>query len=175
MIQLYCRVWLEASMELNPGSEIYSVQHLLLPSRSFDELRSYNCMIRDWTKRQRQRHCSNCTLRTLCTMAFNIPTSGQWITFPINILRFVQVEWRENYTDHSAMYYVTRCFWGYLEGEKWLPDKPTPPAAGTKEAPPKTTPPKPWPPKLGTPEIRTGGEKVRVHGTRQIKMGAEFH
>jgi hypothetical protein len=102
-------------------------------------------------------------------MALNVPTSGQWITFPVNVLRAVEIQWQENLVQHSAIYYVTRCFFGYIEGQEFTPPKPVPPKtpapqANTAETVQKLPVDKPWPPKLGIPQVKTGAEKVAVRG-----------
>jgi hypothetical protein len=68
-------------------------------------------------------------------MSFNVPTSGQYITFPVKIIRCVEINWSENSVSRTAMYYVTRCFWGYLENQDILTSAETD-AAGQKTTKP---------------------------------------
>lgn len=59
-------------------------------------------------------------------MALAIPTSGQWITFPTKPADAVWIAWKEG-VDRSAVYYITKCWWGNFDVEaaetdtKWEP------------------------------------------------------
>ena len=96
-------------------------------------------------------------------MAFNVPTSGQWIAFPMDLTKCATVEWSERYINYSAVYYTTRCFWGYLEKEAYLPTdlKPTKPIVKTGGAAVQY--------RLGVPEVGPAGteKKLEVRGRRQ--------
>ncbi|OJJ42178.1 hypothetical protein ASPZODRAFT_20724 [Penicilliopsis zonata CBS 506.65] len=49
-------------------------------------------------------------------MAFVVPTSSQWVTFPISPKAKVVVSWSEGTTARSNTYYVTKCYWGEMNG-----------------------------------------------------------
>jgi hypothetical protein len=74
-------------------------------------------------------------------MSYNVPTSGQWITFPTKIEKGATITWQDEYIDHSAVYFVIKCFWGYL-GEPPVPieNEPNKPVKGKPvfTMPPKT-------------------------------------
>jgi hypothetical protein len=46
-----------------------------------------------------------------------IPTSTHWITFPVYPGDAVWINWREGGLARSAVYYVSKCFWGHLDNK----------------------------------------------------------
>lgn len=54
-------------------------------------------------------------------MAFNIPTSTQWVSFLLNNEVFVDIKWSEGLINHQARYYIAKCYWGWLQNGSKLP------------------------------------------------------
>ncbi|KAF2497634.1 hypothetical protein BU16DRAFT_559369 [Lophium mytilinum] len=48
-------------------------------------------------------------------MALNVPTTGQWITFPTEPDDKATVSWKEERSNRSAVYYLAKAYWGYLD------------------------------------------------------------
>jgi hypothetical protein len=105
-------------------------------------------------------------LTRTATMAFNVPTSTQWISFPIDIARSVTVEWKENLVQRQAVYFVTKCFFGPLEGEKLHPDAKV---DSTQAVVPATAG------RLPTPVVETEGKKIIVYGSADLFVGSEYY
>lgn len=96
-------------------------------------------------------------------MSYKAPVSGQYITFPIDIQRCVEISWKENYVDCTAMYYTTRCFWGYRKDVPFVPAPLAGPPPKTTETLAKTVANKSWPPVKGTTEAEPT-KKIDIRG-----------
>ena len=105
-------------------------------------------------------------------MAYNIPTSGQWVTFPVDIELSAEVQWMENSQLRSNTYYVTKCFWGPLDKVPFTPTAPKELTGAELAKLPETAislpPTRPWPPKRTEPSVLKADEqkekKVKVLG-----------
>lgn len=56
-------------------------------------------------------------------MVPSLPTSTQWITFPVEPRDTVRVEWTESKgQERDAIYYACKCFWGFLADKEKAAD-----------------------------------------------------
>lgn len=54
-------------------------------------------------------------------MPLHVPTSSQWITFPIEPKKKVLVSWSDETIQRQNTYYVTKCYWGNVAADKEPP------------------------------------------------------
>lgn len=47
-------------------------------------------------------------------MDADVPTSQQWVWFSTVLKKSVSVEWKENNETNTGLYYVQKCYWGFL-------------------------------------------------------------
>lgn len=47
-------------------------------------------------------------------MDADVPTSQQWIWFSTVLKQSASIEWMENNETKNGLYYVQKCYWGFL-------------------------------------------------------------
>ncbi|KAJ5528151.1 hypothetical protein N7513_012310 [Penicillium frequentans] len=87
----------------------------------------------------------------------NIPTSSQWITFPVSAKNQVPINWEDDRNKYENTYHVAKCYYGILED---LVPAPSCVVDDKLDVP--------------NPVIYTGEGKLTIMGETKIFIAAEF-